>query len=52
MGTQRIHDTVAVLDEFRSHSGRTGNVVALSDGDEDDVNRCYLTEVNGGRDWD
>ena len=52
MDNQRIHDAVAVLDEFRSQSGHTGNVVELPDGDEDDVNRCCIKEVNGGRDWD
>ena len=50
MDNQRIHDAVAVLDEFRSQSGHTGNVVELPDGDEDDVNRCCIKEVNGGRD--
>ena len=52
MDNQRIHDAVAVLDEIRSHSGHTGNIVEISDDDDNDVNRCLLKEVNGGRDWD
>ena len=52
MDNQRIHDAVAVLDEFRSQSGHTGNVVEISDDDDNDVNRCLLKEVNGARDWD
>ena len=52
MDSQRIHDAVAVLDEFRSHSGHTGNVVEISNDDNNDVSRCVLKEVNGGRDWD
>ena len=52
MDNQRIRDAVGVLDEFRSHSGHTGNVVEISDDDNNDVNRCCIKEVNGGRDWD
>ena len=52
MDNQRIRDAVGVLGEFRSHSGHTGNVVEISDDDDNDVNRCLLKEVNGGRDWD
>ena len=52
MDNQKIHDVVAVLDEFRSHSGHTGNVVEISDDDNNDVHRCLLKEVNGGRDCD
>ena len=52
MDNQRIHDAVVVLDEFQSQSGHTGNVVELPNGDEDDINRCCIKEVNGGRDWD
>ena len=37
---------------LRAQSSHTGNVVELPDGDEDDVNRCCIKEVNGGRDWD
>ena len=52
MDNRRIHEAVAVLDGSQSHSGRTRNVVEISDDDNNDVNRCLLKEVNGGRDWD
>ena len=52
MDNQRIRDAVGVLDEFWSQSGHTGNVVEISDDDDNDVSRCVLKEVNGGRDWD
>ena len=47
-----IHDTVHKLEKFRSHSGLTVNVVEISDDVDNDVIRCLLREVNGGRDWD
>ena len=37
---------------LRAQSGHTGNIVELPDGDKDEVNRCCIKEVNGGRDWD
>tara|TARA_B100000315_G_scaffold234240_1_gene248088 strand:- start:3 stop:668 length:666 start_codon:yes stop_codon:yes gene_type:complete len=52
MDSQRIHDAVAVLDGSRSQFGHTGNIVELPDDHDNDLNRCVLKEVNGGRDWD
>ena len=47
-----LHDAVRKLENYRSHSGHTGNVVEISDDDDNDVNRCLLKGLNGGRDWD
>ena len=52
MDNRRIHDAVAVLDGSRSQFGHTGNIVELPDDHDNDLNRCVLKEVNGGRDWD